>query len=107
MSTTPNPMMSGSPGGEPISNPPQQRGFFSKIGQFLKTAACLTAVLGNLRSVHLSYSPALSHCNTFPAGRGAALSVAAKQTSSASLSAAQAASYPDPIPERPCRSATS
>jgi hypothetical protein len=62
--------------------------------------------LGNRCSIHLSYSPALPHCNTFPAGC-AALCVAAKETNSASRQAARAVSYPVPIPERLCRSATS
>ena len=32
--------------------------------------------LGNRCSIHLSYSPALPHCNTFPARRAAALCLA-------------------------------
>jgi hypothetical protein len=66
MSTLPQPIMSGSPGGEPVTNPaqPQLRqpgGFFSKIGAFLKTAAPyfqpiadrLAAAAGNYQPMEL------------------------------------------------------
>jgi hypothetical protein len=58
MSTTPNPIMTGSPGGEPLSNPPQQRGFFSKIGQFLRTAApYIKPIADHLAAAAGNYAP--------------------------------------------------
>ena len=58
MSTAPNPIMSGSPGGEPVSNPPQQRGFFSRIGAVLKTIApYIPPVADRLAAAAGNYAP--------------------------------------------------
>jgi len=51
-------MISGSAGGEPLGNPPQQRGFFSKIGQFLKTAApYIQPIVDRLAAAAGNYAP--------------------------------------------------
>jgi len=64
MSTTPNPLapgMSGSPGAEPLTNPPQLRqsqGFFSKIGAVLKTIApYIQPVADHLAAAAGNYEP--------------------------------------------------
>src|ERR1700680_4398315 len=61
MSTTPNPMMSGSPGGEPVANlqqPPQPGGFFSKIGAVLKTIApYIQPIADRLAAAAGNYAP--------------------------------------------------
>ncbi len=56
--TPANPIMSGSPGAEPLSNPPLQRGFFSRIGAFLKTAAPYIAPIADrLAAAAGNYAP--------------------------------------------------
>src|ERR1700722_802358 len=64
MSTIPNPLapgMSGSPGAEPLTNPPQLRqsqGFFSKIGAVLKTIApYIQPVADHLAAAAGNYEP--------------------------------------------------
>jgi hypothetical protein len=61
MSTTPTPLMSGSPGAEPVTNPAQLRqpgGFFSKIGAVLKTIAPYLEPIGaRLAAAGGNYGP--------------------------------------------------
>lgn len=58
MSIASNPIMSGSPGGEPVSNPPQQRGLFSRIGAVLKTIApYVQPVADRLAAAAGNYAP--------------------------------------------------
>jgi hypothetical protein len=55
---TAQPIMSGSPGAEPLSNPPQQGGFFSRIGAFLKTAApYIQPIADRLAAAAGNYAP--------------------------------------------------
>jgi hypothetical protein len=55
---TVQPIMSGSPGAEPLSNPAQQGGFFSRIGAFLKTAApYIQPIADRLAAAAGNYAP--------------------------------------------------